>query len=116
MLYFIAAAAVFAADPRPVEILRAQQLMLHSDATGRDYQIQVAVPKQPPPESGYAVLYVLDGNAYWPLLRAAHRMFSRHGPQTEVQPLLIVGVGYPGVSMYDYNARADDYTPFRAGS
>lgn len=116
LLYLASAAAtVAAADASAVTIADSRQFTLHSAATGRDYLIQVAVPRQPPPPSGYAVLYVLDGNAYWPLLRLAHRMFSRHGPQAQPQPLLIVGVGYPDVAMYDYTARADDYTPLVPG-
>lgn len=96
----------------PVQVPRSQQLTLHSPATGRDYLIQISMPEEPPPPSGYSVLYVLDGNAYWPLLRTAHLMFSRRGPHAQPEPLLIVGIGYPGGQRFDYTARAEDYTPY----
>lgn len=96
---------------QPVAVAHAEQFILHSVATDRDYLIQVAVPSVPPPKQGYPVLYVLDGNAYWPLVRLAHQVFARSTPFAEPAPLLIVGVGYPGVERFDFDARADDYTP-----
>lgn len=104
-------AAAAQGDVQPVTLAHASEFTLHSAATGRDYLIQVAEPQGSPPAGGYPVLYVLDGNAYWPMVRLAHRMFSRHGPYGKPTPLLIVGVGYPGVERFDFDARAEDYTP-----
>lgn len=104
-------AAAAQGDVQAVTLAHASEFTLHSAATGRDYLIQVAEPQGSPPAGGYPVLYVLDGNAYWPMVRLAHRMFSRHGPYGKPTPLLIVGVGYPGVERFDFDARAQDYTP-----
>ena len=51
----------------PVTLTDTQQWTLHGEATGRDYLIQVSIPDSPPPVGGYPVLYVLDGNARFPL-------------------------------------------------
>lgn len=116
-LCLLLAAGIFAppsgAQTTPVNVSHSLEFSLHSSVTQRDYLIQVAIPDQPPPAQGYRVLYVLDGNAYWPLLRAAHQQFGRHGRRGKTAPLLIVGVGYPNTDRFNYSARADDYTPRR---
>src|SRR5699024_9600510 len=98
---FGTAAVAADVDAQAVTRAHAEQVTLHAPATGRDYLIQVAVPAVAPPEQGYPVLYVLDGNAYWPLVRQAQRLFARPTPVAEPAPLLIVGVGYPGVERFD---------------
>lgn len=103
-------AAVALAAGNPAEGSRTQQMTLQSSSTGHDYLIQIALPEAPPPPEGYPVLYVLDGNAYWPLMRAARAALTRDTPSTPARSLLIVGVGYRGVERFAVNARAQDYT------
>lgn len=89
----------------------ARTMMLASAQTGRDYRIQVSLPEGKPPEQGYPVLYVLDGNIRFPLLEAARQTLSRNGIAHAGEPWIIVGIGYPGVADLDPAARAEDYTP-----
>ena len=69
-----------------------RQLDFKSEVNGRAYRIQVAIPFAPAPEKGYAVLYVLDGDAYFGTYSFATRMRGMYG---ELQPAVVVGIGYP---------------------
>lgn len=94
-----------------VKLPGTQEWTLHGDATGRDYLIQVAVPDSPPPASGYPVLYVLDGNARFPLAVVARDTLTRQGPSGPGSHWLIIGVGYVDTPRFDVAARSEDYTP-----
>ncbi len=77
---------------------------------GRLRRVFVAVPEGPPPAEGHAVLWVLDGNALFPLLAALLRQRAAR-PDDVREPLpVIVGLGLPGDATYDLAARAQDYT------
>jgi predicted alpha/beta superfamily hydrolase len=95
----------------PVTLVDTQQWMLHGEATGRDYLIQVSIPDSPPPAGGYPVLYVLDGNARFPLAVVGRDSLTLRGPDGGTSPWLIVGVGYPDTRRFDSKARSEDYTP-----
>ncbi|WP_162619892.1 alpha/beta hydrolase [Salinicola acroporae] len=110
------AASVSAAQDSPVPaeavtLAGAQQWILHGDVPARDYLIQAGVPDSPPPANGYPVLYVLDGNAHFPLAVASRAALTLDGPYGETVPWLIVGIGYPGVNRFAGAARSEDYTP-----
>ncbi len=94
-----------------VTLPQTEQRLLHSAHTGRDYRIFVSRPQQEPPPGGYPVLYVLDGNALFPSLAIqAQALEARPDPKLR-NSVLIVGIGYPGEELYDFKARAEDYTP-----
>lgn len=100
-------------DPgwRPVELPQASQRDIQSERTGKVYRIFVSEPRHEPPPGGYPVLYVLDGNALFPSLAIqAQALENRPGP-TLRNSMLVVGIGYPGNELYDFEARSDDYTP-----
>ncbi|WP_343518508.1 alpha/beta hydrolase-fold protein [Sphingomonas sp.] len=74
-------------------------------AHGGVYRIFLSFPKAAPPEGGYPVLYVLDGNALFASFAETRRM-------TEWSPgdkAIVVGVGYPTDEAYDVR-RIDDFT------
>lgn len=100
----------FSATAGEVALPGTRSYDLASPETGRDYRIQVAEPEGPPPAQGYPVLYLLDGNAYLPLLQVARDTLMRSGPR-EGSPLLIVAIGYPDADRFDFQRRAADYTP-----
>jgi uncharacterized protein len=67
-----------------------QTLDLHALALGRDYRITLQ-----PPASGAeprAVLFVLDGNIYQPVMA---QMTLLRSMGHEIVPVLVVGIGYP---------------------
>ncbi len=78
---------------------------------GRHYRIYLSRPQLPPPAGGYPVLYVLDGNALFPLLAMQARALEMRVAVNGAEPVLVVGIGYPGDALYDVAARAEDYTP-----
>jgi len=69
-----------------------RQFDFKSTINGRSYRIQVAMPFVPAPPNGYAVLYMLDGDAYFGTYSFAARMRAMMG---ELQPAVVVGIGYP---------------------
>ncbi len=108
----LAPAATDPADAwQDVTLPQAEQRLLHSSHTDRDYRIFVSLPQHEPPPGGYPVLYVLDGNALFPSLAIqAQALEARPDPSLR-NSVLIVGIGYPGEGLYDFKARAEDYTP-----
>jgi predicted alpha/beta superfamily hydrolase len=69
-----------------------RQFDFKSEINGRTYRVQVAIPFVPAPEKGYAVLYMLDGDAYFGTYSFAARMRAALG---ELEPAVVVGIGYP---------------------
>jgi len=101
------------ADPvwTPVQLPHSAQRDVHSKHTGKDYRIFISEPRHEPPPGGYPVLYVLDGNALFPGL-ASQALALGDRPDPELRDsVLVVGIGYPGDALYDFKARAEDYTP-----
>ncbi len=84
---------------------------VHSEITGRSYRIFVSAPQVPAPAEGFAVVYLLDGNALFAPLAMQARGEDLRAARSGDTPVLIVGIGYPVDELYDLPARADDYTP-----
>lgn len=81
---------------------------------GAKYQILVSRPDpkiKPPPENGYPVLYVLDGNAFFAMFADARRVQGVYD-NNEVTKSIVVAVGYPSANNYgyDYARRLEDFT------
>ena len=64
-------------------------------ANGRQYQVFIAAPPQPPPEGGYSVIYVLDGNTMFLTTAEAARAYARRRDESARRRALVVGIGYP---------------------
>lgn len=75
---------------------------------GEIYGIYVSRPPGEAPAGGYPVLYVLDGDAVFAGFAEARRIQSPYA--TGADKMIIVGVGYPGGSLYD-SRRVGDFTP-----
>lgn len=73
---------------------------------GLDYRIFLSIPDQSPPQEGFPVLFVLDGNAYFPLAATLSR-FQARGPHSG---LVIVGIGYPTDDAFHMQRRTFDMT------
>ncbi|WP_172425153.1 alpha/beta hydrolase [Vandammella animalimorsus] len=94
----------------PATLPQARQHLLASQATGRRYRIQVS-RIGPRPPGGYPVLYVLDGDAMFPVAAMAALGMAMRADENGIAPMLLVGVGYEGGGLLDEQARAEDYTP-----
>ncbi len=80
-----------------------EQFDFQATRSGRSYRVLIARPPGPPPEGGYPVVYLVDGNALFP---TAYQ-YSRVNQQN----LLIVGIGYAVPTAYDALRRRYDLTP-----
>lgn len=118
LIYTAALAACTTAVPhhngggqiRTAQLPQAQERLLGSRHTGKTYRIQtIAVGEQPP--GGYPVLYLLDGDAFFPIAASMAQGLEMRAEENRAAPLLIVGIGYPGGKLLDLAARAEDYTP-----
>lgn len=107
-------AATRAAEPAPAAAQSAPAARYAMPATevwdlpsagGEVYRIFVSYPSGEPPEDGYPVLYVLDGNAYFGSFAQA-RWVADYLP---IGKSIIVGVGYPGDEAWDVR-RLNDFT------
>ena len=98
----------------PVTVPGANEFTLRS-AAGKDYRIFVALPEGKPPAGGYPVLYLLDGNAYFIAAADAMREQSTFASMSQVQPLIVVGVGYPGDQPLNGERRGFDFLPPTVG-
>lgn len=85
-------------------------------AQGKDYKIFVAVPDGKPPADGFPVLYLLDGNAYFIAAASAMKEQSTFAAISGIQPLIVVGVGYPGQYSLNRERRSFDFLPPASGS
>lgn len=71
--------------------LGADRIDFSSKATGRDYRLFVSVPATPPPEGGFPVLYLIDGNLHFGIAVDTARI---QGCWPDVVNPVVVGIGY----------------------
>lgn len=76
-------------------------------SAGRTYRIFVSRPVTPPPEGGYPILYILDGNAMFAGFAEARRIQGYGG--RDLDKMIVVGIGHPGEQIYDPR-RMEDFT------
>jgi predicted alpha/beta superfamily hydrolase len=94
-----------AAQADPVTLDGTEQWTMHS-AEGREYRIMISLPEgEVPYTGGYPVIYLLDGNAYFPAFHAAKRA------QDRLRASIIVAIGYPSDTPLDFVRRAFDLSP-----
>lgn len=88
----------------------AQCFTISSAITGEDYRVLIRIPPEAPPENGYPALWMLDGDASFPLAfsRPSRRTSSRKGATASG---LVIALGFPGAAPFDVKARARNYTP-----
>jgi predicted alpha/beta superfamily hydrolase len=115
-LLFLALAALVGAPAAAQQASAPQAYTLPDtqvfDLTARDdkqvYRLFVSVPSQPAPATGFPVLYVLDGNAFFPGFAGARRLeeFAKQAGGA----MIVVGIGYPTDQAYDVQRRLYDLT------
>lgn len=96
------AAAVNAGD---VTLPGTTRFDLAARPDGGAYRIFVVRPDRPAPAAGYPVLYLLDANAV--IGTAADALRARQ----DLEPAVIVGIGYPTDQPFDIPRRFHDFTP-----
>lgn len=93
-----------------VVLPHAKQFDMEAAGSGQRYRIFVAEPASPPPAAGHPVIFVLDGNAAFPVAAFLARSAAGRREVTGQVPPLVVGIGYPGTDDFDVAARRRDYT------
>ena len=76
---------------------------------GQIYRIFVSIPEAAPPQHGFPVLYVLDGNAMFAGFAESRRLQEIKDP--DIGRSIVVGIGYPAGKPYDLARRLYDFTP-----
>lgn len=97
-------------DWQPVVLEGSQKASITSLNTGFEYQIYIDVPKGIPPQSGYPIIYALDGDSVFATLRQVNQLKHWRAKVTGYQQAIIVAIGYTQAEK-NHNARARDYTP-----
>ncbi|QQE85844.1 alpha/beta hydrolase [Pseudomonas putida] len=93
------------AHAAPVTLDGTEQWSMTS-AEGREYRIMISLPEGDVPwTGGYPVIYLLDGNAYFPAFHAAKRA------QDRLRGAILVAIGYPSDTPLDFERRAFDLSP-----
>ncbi len=75
------------------------------------FRIFVYRPQAPEPETGFPVVYALDGNAHFMSLISSMKAHSVRPHLMGLDPAVIVGIGYPIEGDHDLDRRSYDYTP-----
>ncbi|XZG69924.1 alpha/beta hydrolase [Chitinibacteraceae bacterium HSL-7] len=100
----------------PAQYDDAVRFEVASQGTGQRYRISVALPHAPAPKEGYPTLWVLDGDAAFPMMqpfrpRTPDQLASRPGHPSTDTPGLIVAIGFASGAPFDIDGRAYAYTP-----
>lgn len=91
---------------QPAELIEDPRVeTLDLSASGHTWRLLIGAPAVEAPPEGYSVLYVLDGNACFPMLWHAREQLAAKAP------VVIVGVGYPITQRFDVVRRYWDLTP-----
>jgi len=107
MALALPAASAQTPPPGPAYAMPATQMFETKSDGGEVYRIFVSFPKGEAPAGGYAVLYIIDGNAYFASFAETRRLLE----YAEKGKLLVVGVGYPTDEAYDARRTADFLFP-----
>lgn len=90
-------------DTKPATMLRTDEIIVHSDAIGRDFILEVTRPEGEQPGRKYPAVYALDGG------------FGVAGPMTRVligggrmEQAFIVSIGYPNPNARHFGPRETD--------
>jgi predicted alpha/beta superfamily hydrolase len=71
------------------------------------HRIMISAPQGPPPNPGFPVIYVLDGDAWFGTAVEIAKMREYE----KLDPAIIVGIGYPSHSFFDALGRSYDFSP-----
>lgn len=96
---------------QPAALPGAVQVDLTPSRGGAPYRIFLYVPETPPPPDGWPALFMTDGNAVFATAVDAVRVQAPYPMGTNVAPGVVVAIGYPGATPYDFLRRSWDLSP-----
>lgn len=89
----------------------AVQIDLRPVRGGEPYRIFLSIPREDPPEDGWPLLLLTDGNACFPLAAASLAVQAPYPLGTNVGQGVVAAIGYPTDSPYDPLRRSWDLGP-----
>ncbi|SHE51673.1 hypothetical protein SAMN02745117_00433 [Lampropedia hyalina DSM 16112] len=96
--------------PEQIQHERVSSFLLESSRhPGEPWRIHLARPVDASRTQGYSIVYLLDGNASFPLAWHALQSLQTHLPSA--RQLVLVGIGYPAHVRFDVQRRFYDFTP-----
>ncbi|TCP69864.1 alpha/beta hydrolase [Baia soyae] len=84
--------------------------VIHSKELNLPYHLDISVPTKPAPPTGYPVIYILDGNAFFQTIQEQVRLQSKRADKTGIHPSIVVSIGYPGDKDFNLPRRFFDFT------
>jgi len=93
----------------PFTLPHTETWSISSQENQRLYKIFVSVPDSPPPEDGFPVIYVLDGNSIFASFTENMKLQTRRAEITGKKPQIIVGIGYETTGPFN-DSRYYDFT------
>jgi len=104
----MAARRSVAEAPPPVTLPGTESHVLRTP--GGEYRLFLAIPQGEPPPSGFPVLTVLEGNAYFATVLDAQRHGAQRRADTGIGQAVVAGIAYPGEARHDQPRRTLDFT------
>lgn len=68
---------------------------LQNKKTSQIYKIFASIPKEPPPEDGYPIIYITDANSIFDTVRETIRSYEKRPDNIHKNHAVLVGIGYP---------------------
>ncbi len=96
-------------EQQQLQLPFARSLIVQSDINDRTYTIYIYVPQTAVPKTGFPIIYVLDGNAFFNTVTDAIRLQARRADKTGIEPAVVVGIGYPSEEPFP-SSRHYDFT------
>ena len=98
------------ADQALKEVTLMRSVQWDMKLAGRLRRVWVAQPQAAPHPQGHPALFVLDGNALFPLLSALLRLQEARPGDVRPRVPMIVALGEPSEALYDQGKRARDFS------
>jgi len=98
-----------------VQLAQTEAWEIYSQIMDYTYEIKVYVPDEEPPEKGFPVYYLLDGNDYFQFGRDIVMLQSRNTQKTAISPAIVIGIGHKHLEervkmrFYDFTPPAPQY-------
>lgn len=112
LISFFFSGFLFAQQTTRVDIPGSQMLKISSEIVrGQEYVLHILLPGgYPKPNKQYPVLYLMDSQWDFPLLKS---LYGQHYYDGFIPEMIIVGVTWGGINPNPDSLRARDYTPTR---
>lgn len=92
---------------KPYALPHTETWSICSQEMKRIYKIFLSVPDSPPPDDGFPIMYVLDGNSVFASFTETMNLQTSRADITGKKPHIIVGIGYETTGPFNDNRYYD---------